>query len=134
MLSFYLQKYQLERRNDGRFVTAKEAAVTATKEIPVYSDPGNPVFAFYENYSRMAIITHAFYPKRKEFWICLDSPNGVIGYFRFKTPPDMDFQRQVIKSSYLGHAELIGVFPASFSVPRSADVYRLFLRPQKGGS
>jgi putative DNA primase/helicase len=95
--------------------------------------PGMPLFAFHENYTRLAFVTQAFIPKGDEFWICLDSPSGVLGYFQYKVPPNMDFQRNVIKSAYLGHAELIGVFPSSFSIPDSANVYRLSLCPQQEG-
>lgn len=94
----------------------------------INSDPGNPLFAFYKNYTRFALVTHAFWPKGKEFWICLDSDNGVLGYFHFKTP---DLETEF--TGYPKYFELIGVYPAHASIPDSADVYKLFLCPQREG-
>lgn len=88
--------------------------------------------AMFRNYTRLSFITCAFIPKDKEFWICLDTHHGVFGYLRFQTPEDLDFQRDIIKAELLGYAELIGVYPAGFSVPDSADVYTLFLPLQQG--
>lgn len=96
----------------------------------INSDPGNPLFAFYKNYARFACVTHAFTPKSKEFWVCLDSPNGVLGYFKYKTPKALS--DGFVTGTFLGYAQLLEVNPASFSVPDSEDVYRLFLCPRQG--
>ena len=95
---------------------------------PISSDPDNPLLAFYRNYTRFAVVTHAFRPKQKEFWICLDSQNGVLGYFKYQAPKVMDNAESI---DFLGYSQLIEVHPASFSIPDSADVYRLFLCPQQ---
>lgn len=91
-------------------------------EKSVYADPGNPVFAFM--------------PSSKEFYVCLCSESGVLGYFRFRTPKHFFYQITPggPKSDYLGHAELVEIYPADFSVPRSADVYKLSLSPRQAAS
>lgn len=91
-------------------------------------DSGNPAFSFWKNYARMAIVTHAFTPKNNEFWICLDSPNGILGFFKYQFP------KNNTKSDYCGYAQLIEVYPAHATIPSSADVYRLFLCPQQVNS
>ena len=69
-----------------------------------------------------------------EFWICLDSPNGVLGFFQYRIPFDIVFRKNTLKGDCFGYSQLIGVYPAHASIPGSADVYRLFLSPQPGES
>ena len=99
------------------------------KEIK--AEPGIPAFAFRPNYSRFVIITHAFQPEKKEFWVRLDSLNGTLGYLKFRMPPMADSLKSMTKEEFLLYAELIEVHPANFSVPGSADVYKLSLSPQQ---
>lgn len=90
-------------------------------------DDGNPILSFWKNYARMAIVTHAFCPKNNEFWICLDSPGGILGYFKYQIPCNIDFQKSNTKTDCFGYAQLVGVYPAHVPVPDSADVHRLLL-------
>ena len=97
----------------------------------ITSDAGNPVLGFYRNFTRLAFVTHPIQPEKGEFWICLNSAEGVLGYFKYKAPEG--FGSASFTGNCFGYAQLIEVHPAGFLIPDSATVYELFLYPQQGG-